>query len=217
MLAWLSLTVLVLTTWLSISFASNSIHGGTYLAMAGKDSVVLVSDSRFSSQTGTMLGKHPRMIIRAGLKCLIGCYGLDADARTLMYKLRNKLEDQEESLEPVQIARLVSDVLYANNFIISPIITGLTRFGKPYICSMDSLGAQTSSDNFAVMGTASEGLFALCESLYLPNLETPELVQLAERCFNLAMQRDVLSGGDFRIITLNDGSIFVKNVEKMDV
>lgn len=28
---------------------SNSVHGGTYLAMAGKDSVVLVADSRFAT------------------------------------------------------------------------------------------------------------------------------------------------------------------------
>jgi hypothetical protein len=29
---------------------ANSIHGGTFLAMSGKDSVVLAVDSRFSSQ-----------------------------------------------------------------------------------------------------------------------------------------------------------------------
>ena len=32
----------------------NSVHGGTYLAMAGKDSIVLVADSRFATlKSGT--------------------------------------------------------------------------------------------------------------------------------------------------------------------
>lgn len=82
---------------------------------------------------------------------------------------------------------------------------------------MDGLGAQTVSDKYAVVGTANEGLLALCESLYIPNLDSPDLLELAERCFNLAMQRDVMSGCDFRIATLTKDAIYVTDVEKLDV
>ena len=99
---------LILLLLLAPSMGGNSIHGGTFLAMAGKDSVVLVSDSRFSSQTGTMLGKHPRMIIRAGSKCFIGCYGLDADARTLMDKLREKLADNTKVNTVITLIKLLN-------------------------------------------------------------------------------------------------------------
>jgi 20S proteasome alpha/beta subunit len=82
---------------------------------------------------------------------------------------------------------------------------------------MDGLGAPTVSDKFAGTGTASEWSYALCESLYLPNLDSQELLVLAEKCFRLGLQRDILSGGDFQIITITRGNIFVKDIVKSDV
>lgn len=213
----LAFALLTICAWNALC---DSMHGGTFLAMTGKDSIVLVSDSRFSSQkTGTMLlGKYSRFTFRAGSKTLIGCFGLDADARTLMHKLRRKLQDHNDNeIDPDNISRVVSDVLYKSNLLLSPIVAGLRRNGLPYICTMDGLGAQTVSDKYAVIGTANEGLLALCESLYIANLETPELLELAERCFNLAMQRDVMSGCDFRVATLTKDAIFIKDIEKLDV
>jgi 20S proteasome alpha/beta subunit len=81
---------------------------------------------------------------------------------------------------------------------------------------MDGLGAQTVSNKFAVVGTGSEGLLALCESLYTPDLEAGALVGLAEHCFNQAMQRDVSSGCDVRVLTVTNGAIYQKDVVKMD-
>lgn len=197
-----------------------SIHGGTYLALAGKDSVALICDSRFSSlRTGSMmLGSYPRLCYRVGSKCIIGCFGLDSDLYHLVDLLRKKLIDHaDDDLQPESISRVVSDLLYNNNFLLSPIIIGLTDLCLPYICSMDGLGALTVSDKFAVTGTASEGLYALCESLYLPNLDSQDLIVLAEKCFHLGLQRDILSGGDFQIITITRGNIFVKDIVKSDV
>ena len=203
-----------------ISVVYCNIHGGSFLAMTGKDSVVLISDSRFSSpKTGSMLlGKYPRQVIRVGSKCMIGCFGLDNDSRTLMHKLRRKLRDHnDEEIGPENISRVVSDILYNNNLVISPVIVGLQKDGKPYICTMDGLGAQTVSNKFAVLGTANEGLLALCESLYSDNLEAPMLIDLAEHCFNMAMQRDVMSGCDFRVFTITKDAIHMKDIEKLDV
>jgi len=218
----------MLFVWVSIALLAifirkvkcASFHGGTYLALAGKDSVALICDSRFSSiRTGSMmLGSCPRLCYRIGSKCIVGCFGLDSDVYHLIDLLRMKLIDHaDDDLQPESISRVVSDLLYNNDFLFSPIIVGLTDHCLPYICSMDGLGAQTVSDKFAVTGTASEGLYALCESLYLPNLESHELLILAEKCFYLGLQRDVLSGGDFQIITITRGNIFVKDIVKSDV
>ena len=211
--------VILVVLFVAAHVLGSSIHGGTFLAMTGEDSVVLVSDSRFSSaKTGTMLlGKHPRMIFRVGSRCVVGCFGLDADSRTLVHKLRSKLMDHMDSdFGPEQISRIISNTLYDNNFVLSPIITGLRNNGKPYICTMDGLGAQTISDKFAVVGTANEGLFALCESLYVPDLEAEDLIVLAEKCFDLAIQRDVMSGGNFRVVTVTKEAIHSKDLEKLD-
>jgi 20S proteasome subunit beta 3 len=196
--AFARLVLCLLLLLLLCPLASASVHGGTYLAMGGRDSVVLVCDSRFSSQGSgaTLLGNHPRFTLRVGSRAVVGCFGLDADARTLLHLLRLALATAgiTGELEPPSVARVVSDLLYSHNFLLSPIVCGLSESGPctPYLCTMDGLGAQTVSSTFAVVGTANEGLLSLCESLYSPDLDTPDLISLAERCFTLAMQRDVL-------------------------
>lgn len=209
----LNLLFLYFLLYITPGVSSNSIHGGTYLAMAGKESVILASDSRFSSQSSFLLGKHPRCVFRIGSKVIVGCFGLDSDARILIRNLRKKLADHlENELEPEHIARLISNILYSNNVILSPIVVGIRSNGEPYICSMDGLGAQTESSQFAVTGTANAGLYALCESLYSPNLSATELMSTAERCFKLALQRDVMSGCDIRMFSILNENIYMKDL-----
>jgi 20S proteasome subunit beta 3 len=198
----------------------NSIHGGTYLAMAGNQSVILACDSRFSSQqTGTMLlGKHPRNIFRIGSRIIVGCYGLESDTKTLMNILREKFSGHYDStIEPQHAARLISNILYENRLICSPIIAGLQTDKTPYICCMDGIGAQTVTNDFGVVGTASSGLFAMLESSYKYGLNSEDLIGIAEKALRLALQRDVLSGCDLRIFTIHNDSIYLKEFESPDV
>lgn len=198
---------------------TNSIHGGTYLAMAGKDSVVLAADSRFSSQqTGTMMvGEHPRPIYRIGSKVLIGCFGLESDMKILMKALRGKLRGiSDDAIQPNNVARLVSTLLYKLGLILSPIIVGISSEGKPYICCMDGIGAQTVSDKFAVVGTANSALYGLCESLYCPELQPEQLASIAEDCLSTALERDILSGCKVRLFTITKNAIYQKEFYTSD-
>lgn len=195
------------------------IHGGTFLAMAGKNAVVLVSDTRFSSfGTGnTLLGSHPRIIFRVGSRSLVGSFGEDRRSRYLMHKVKEVLFDHKDSeIGPENVARVVSNCLYEYGISVSPIVAGLDDDNQPYLCCMDGIGAQTRTTNFAVQGTATKGMLALCESLYKPDLDAPELAALAERCFSLAMQRDVRSGSNLRVLTLTQDALYSKIVEKLD-
>jgi 20S proteasome subunit beta 3 len=203
-----------------MQLVGGNVHGGTFLAMAGKDSVVLLSDSRFSTQkTGSMLlGSYPRQTIRIGSKCLIGCFGLESDAKALLHKLRKKFTNIPESAaDPASVSRVTSDILYESNYVLSPLVAGLSSSGEPYLCTMDSLGAETVSKRFAVTGSATEGLLAICESFYAPGLEATELVGLAEHCFAQAMQRDVMSGCNYRVITVTKDAIYLNDRERLDV
>jgi 20S proteasome subunit beta 3 len=179
-----------------LAAGDRSFHGGTLLAMAGRDCVVIASDSRFSSyQTGSfMLGQFPRSIYRIGSKTIVGFYGLDSDARTVVERLREKLLDHEDAhVQPSHLARVLSDTLYATGLLTSPIVVGMENDGQPFICSMDGLGAQTVTDSFAVAGTANTGLYAMCESAYRPGLSAEELVDVVERCMRMALQVRVSS------------------------
>lgn len=216
--ALLSVTIL-LNHLLRGLCSSESFHGGTILAMAGKDSVAIASDSRFSSyQTGPfLLGQYPRCIFRVGSKTLVGFYGLDSDACTIMETMRENLfRHFDKDMNTQSIARLLSDTLYASGLQCSPIIVGLGNKCIPQIFSMDGLGAQTVTGNFAISGTANSGLYAICEAMYQPNLSSDELVTVVEKCLRLALQRDVLSGCSIRILTITEGGIYSKEVDVAD-
>ena len=186
------------------------IHGGTILALKGKDSVVMACDSRFASQRtgGMMITESNRMIYSLGSQCLLGCIGLDCDARTLVNALREKLSSHSDlELGPHSLARCLSDILYNKGLYCTPTVAGLDNTGVPYISSMDGLGSQIIAEGFAVSGTASGSLSAICEALYESDLEIDDLVSMAKKCMSLAMQRDVMSGGTCSLYSLTAGGV----------
>lgn len=199
----------------------DSIHGGTFIAMAGEKCVVLASDGRFSSHSsGTFLiGEHPRDIYRIGTRTLLGSFGLDSDARALTEVLRMKFHDHEDTdIQPSMVSEVISDELFTSSGLIcSPIIAGLSRENEPYLCAMDGLGAQTVSDTFSITGTASEGLLAICESWYQPNLPPEKLVTLVARCMREALNRDAVSGCKIHILTMTPGGIYRRVLDSADV
>ena len=191
--------------------SGGDIHGGTILAMRGKDSVLVASDSRFSSyKTGSfMLGEYPRPLFQVGSRTLVCCIGLDSDAHALNEAVKEQLSNHEDTttIEPESVARVVSNILYRNRLYLTPMVVGIDSSGVPLICSMDGLGAQTLSEAFAVSGTASGGLYAICESEFRPDLCEEELLDTAERALTLALQRDVLSGRRvFMTLLRSDGT-----------
>lgn len=207
--------------FLFISFVySDSVHGGTFLAMTGRNSVIIACDSRFSSvQSGSvMIGEFPRQIYRIGVKAIVGVFGLDNDAVALMDHVREVLSTIHAKDVPVHsVARVISDKLYSAPSMCSPIVAGLESNNDPYICCMDSLGAQTESREFAVVGTAASGLFAICESYYKPDLPPEEVVSIVEKCLSAALERDVLSGCKVCIFTVSTNGIYAKDFFTSDV
>jgi 20S proteasome alpha/beta subunit len=197
---------------------ANSINGGSFLALTGKDSVVLATDSRFSSD-GMMLGKYYRDIFRIGSSSLVGFYGLESDSYPFLDKMRSILGDHsEEDLTPEHVSTLISTLLYQyKGWQIVPIFAGLGGDGVPFVCSFDSLGSQTKTGSFAAVGTSASGLLSILESFYCKDLTSEELCSLTERCLKLAFQRDILSGGDIKIATLRKDGIFVKVIKMTDV
>lgn len=187
--------------------------GGAFLALAGRDAIVIGSDQRFNLPgSHILLGKHPRKIYRVGKQTLIGCYGLDGDASTLFQLLRKKLHEnsitnRQASAEVVSSA--ISNILYDNQLFAVPIIAGFSQSGKPYLCSMDSLGSKSESPSFLALGTAAASISTNCERLYGPDMTPDELVAVAKTCMRTALHRDAVSGCGLRIVTLlKNGTIY---------
>jgi 20S proteasome alpha/beta subunit len=192
--------------------------GGTFIALTGKDSIVMATDSRFT-QNNMMMGKYLRNIHRIGSRMLLGSYGLEADDYSLTSNLKQAMKNHKESeLDPENIASLITHHLNNGQFSVCPILAGISKkTGLPSLYSFDSLGAKTESDKFAVSGTSSSSLMALLEKNYVPNLAAVELCGLAENCLRLAFQRDILSGGDIKIVTLCADGVYMKTIPMTDV
>ena len=65
---------------------------------------------------------------------------------------------------------------------------------RPYLCTTDMLGAQSTSHSFVCSGVASRSLHGTAEALWRPNLEGEELVDICGRAFVSALERDCYSG-----------------------
>ena len=65
---------------------------------------------------------------------------------------------------------------------------------RPYLCTTDMLGAQSTSQSFVCSGVASRSLHGTAEALWRPNLEGEELVEICGKAFVSALERDCYSG-----------------------
>ncbi|KAJ8540264.1 hypothetical protein K7X08_030183 [Anisodus acutangulus] len=113
--------------------------------MVGKNCFAIASDRRLGVQLQTIATDFQRI-----------------------YRIHDKLRE-ERDLKPETFASLVSAILYEKRFgpyFCQPVIAGLGDDDKPFICTMDSIGAKELAKDFVVAGTASESLYGACEAMF---------------------------------------------------
>ena len=175
-------------------------NGGSVVAMVGKDCVAIAADKRLGAQFMTVSTEFQKMF-KASEKTFIGLPGLATDVLTLadrfrfktnMYKMR-----EEREMEPKTLAHMVSSTLYEKRFgpyFVEPIVAGLGKDNKPFICAMDLIGCINFAKDFVVSGTAGSNLYGMCESLWEPDLEPEDLFETISQALLNAQDRDALSG-----------------------
>ncbi|PXF49782.1 Proteasome subunit beta type-3 [Gracilariopsis chorda] len=175
-------------------------NGGCVLAMAGKECVAIASDKRLGVQL-TTVAMDANRIFRMHDKLYLGLTGLMTDIQTLDQLFRFKLElyamRENRLMKPKTFASLVSSTLYSKRFapyFSEPVIAGLDKDNKPYICSMDLLGCVAEETEFVVAGTCAESLFGTCETFYKKDLEPDELFETVSQALLAALDRDCISG-----------------------
>ncbi|KAL2898044.1 Proteasome subunit beta type-3-B [Bienertia sinuspersici] len=175
-------------------------NGSALVAMVGKNCFAIGSDRRLGVQLQTIATDFQR-IFQIHDHLFIGLSGLGTDAQTLYQRLvfRHKLYQlrEERDMKPETFANLVSAILYEKRFgpyFCQPVIAGLGDDNKPFICTMDSIGAKELAKDFVVAGTASESLYGACESMYKPDMEPEELFETVSQALQASLDRDCLSG-----------------------
>lgn len=178
----------------------SEINGGSALAMVGKDCVVIGSDLRMGLQSVGIANNFEKVFAFNGVH--LALTGLATDVQTLATEFRKKHNlfelREERRMEPEIMANLVSSTLYSKRFspyFVGPIVAGInSKSSKPFICSFDSIGCIDYADDFAVVGTASDQLYGMCESLWSPDLGPDELFEVCSQALTCAVDRDAISG-----------------------
>lgn len=194
------------------------------VAMLGKDCVAIASDLRLGINQNQTTAVDYSKLHKIHDKLWLGLTGLIADQLTLAQKLRFKHDMYElrenRVMSPKVFASVVSTTLYEKRFqpyYTEPVVAGLDKDGKPYITSMDLIGADASADDFVVAGDNVESLFGVCESFYRKDLEPDELFNVIGNCLNAGVNRDCLSGwGGIVTLITKDGPITRTLKNRMD-
>ncbi|KAG4963273.1 hypothetical protein JHK82_039947 [Glycine max] len=99
----------------------------------------------------------------------------------------------------------ISSVTFGPYFC-QPVIAGLGDEDKPFICTMDCIGAKELAKDFVVSGTASESLYGACEAMFKPDMEPEELFETISQALLSSVDRDCLSGwgGHVYVVTPNE-------------
>ncbi|KAF2587836.1 hypothetical protein F2Q70_00040326 [Brassica cretica] len=158
-------------------------NGSAVVAMVGKNCFAIASDRRLGVQLQTIATDFQR-ISKIHDRVFIGLSGLATDVQTLYQRLvfRHKLYQlrEERDMKPETFASLVSAILYEKRFgpyLCQPVIAGLGEDDKPFICTMDSIGAKYAhllflsclsvSLSFSLVSLLLLVLFALWFVLYV--------------------------------------------------
>ncbi|PVU90254.1 hypothetical protein BB560_006220 [Smittium megazygosporum] len=175
-------------------------NGSAVVAMVGKNCIAIAADKRLGQQALTV-DMDFQKIFQITDKLFIGLPGLATDVQTLYEKFRYsanmyRLKENRE-FEPKAFSHMVSSSLYERRFgpyFVEPIIAGLDKDNKPYICGMDLIGCLEMPQDFIVAGSADENLKGMCESLWEPDLEPEDLFETISQVLLNAVDRDAISG-----------------------
>ncbi|XP_058023121.1 proteasome subunit beta type-1 [Ahaetulla prasina] len=201
-------------------FSPYTFNGGTILAIAGEDFVVVASDTRLSEDYAIHSRESPKCY-KLTDTTVIGCSGFHGDCLTLTKILEARLKmykhSNNKTMSSGAIAAMLSTILYSRRFFpyyVYNIIGGLDEEGKGAVYSFDPVGSY-QRDSFKAGGSASAMLQPLLDNqVGLKNMQgmrqlplsLEKALQLVKDVFISAAERDVYTGDALKIcIITKDG------------
>uniref|UniRef100_A0A7S1CVU6 Proteasome subunit beta n=1 Tax=Skeletonema marinoi TaxID=267567 RepID=A0A7S1CVU6_9STRA len=184
-------------------------NGAAIIAMSGKNCVAIASDNRLGISYQTVAMDFQK-IFQMNDSLMVGLAGLASDVQTLDQLLRFRMNlyelREERQMTPKVFTNLLSTMLYEKRFgpyFCEPVIAGLDEAGKPFLSTMDLIGAQAAAKDFVVAGTCDGNLYGMCETLYKPDMDEEELFETIAQALLASVDRDALSGwgGVVHVIT----------------
>lgn len=202
-------------------FSPYSDNGGSVVAVAGEDFVVVASDSRLSSGFSIYTREQPKLF-KLSDKCVLGSGGCWCDiltfTRFLEARMKMYLHEHHKPMSTPAVAQLISTMLYYKRFFpyyISNVLAGLDEEGKGCIYCYDPIGHSERVDYHAG-GSASALLQPLLDNqIGFKNMEgvKPEpptverAISIVKDVFISAAERDIYTGDSVVMFVIDKDGI----------
>lgn len=186
-------------------------NGGTCIAIAGADFVLIGSDTRASDGSYGIISRNMPKTYRISPRIIMAAAGMKADADFLVKKLKVEAENytaktgREMSVE--SFSRLVSVSLYRRRFFpwyTFNIVGGVDERGAGRIFSYDAVGS-SGEYQYTATGSGEQLAIAVLDNELMPlvtagtvgGLTVERAKRLAERAMEAVAERDIKTGDDF--------------------
>lgn len=128
-------------------FSPYSDNGGSVVAIAGEDYVVVASDTRLSGNGYSILSREQPKLFRLSGKTVLGSTGCWCDILTFCkvaeMRMKSYRHNHNKDMSTPAVAQMTSTMLYHKRFFpyyISNILAGLDEEGRGCVYSYDPVG-----------------------------------------------------------------------------
>lgn len=198
--------------------------GTTTLGLICKDGVVLAADKRATAGY-FVASKKVEKIIPLSEDIAVTIAGTVSDIQLVSKLIKAELKLKElKTNKPNTVkeaVNLLSGIVY-NNIRKFSVIPGISHFvvgGRDntgfHLYDLCPDGAIEKIDDFVSSGSGSVLVYGLLEQAYKEDLTVAQGIELAEKCINSAINRDVASGNGMDVYTITDKGVkkeFTKKV-----
>jgi 20S proteasome subunit beta 6 len=191
-------------------------NGGTVMAVAGSDYVVVAGDTRLSTGYSIHTRYAPK-IVQLTDKCVLATSGMQADIKTLHKLLQARVKIYEhlhrKTISVSALAQMISNALYYKRFFpyyTFNILAGIDESGQGVVYGYDAVGSMERVA-YCTAGTGTELIQPLFDSQVAGKnqnrprivLSEMEAVDIVKDAINSAAERDIYTGDYAEIYVIN--------------
>ncbi|ALC44688.1 Pros26 [Drosophila busckii] len=212
-----------------VDFSPYESNGGSIVAIAGDDFVVIAADTRLSSGY-SIHSREQSKLFKMSPNTVLGSTGCWCDTLSLtsLVKLRMQMYEHThlKTMSTDAVAQMLSIVMYNRRFFpyyVSNILAGLDKDGKGCVYSYDPIG-HCERATYRAGGTAGALLQPVLDNQIgyknqnlpadqLPKLTKERAVAVASDTFISAAERDIYTGDSVLINVITKDGIEEKTLQ----
>lgn len=201
-------------------------NGGTVLAVAGDDYVVVIGDTRLSIGYAIHTRRSSK-IAQLTSKCVIATAGMQSEMLTLhrLLKIRVDLYKHRHRTEPsvTAVAQMLSVILYSKRFFpyyTFNLLAGVDDEGKGAVYGYDAIGS-CERGKYHSAGTGGTLMMSILDNrigksnqlIPSPNLSKVEVIDFVKDAMSSAAERDIFTGDQAEVCVVDAAGVSTSTME----